>query len=351
MLAKLFLSNASRTMLAKNLRILGTHRAFSNDLKKEFEELQKRLKQEKQEPQEAKKEEDKRKTMEELLKESKEQAKKQEEEMKQQFQEMKKAKTSLEFADIIKELKEKPQKIFSKAKNIFSSVNTKVSGLKKKAKAMKKTKVTKKTEEKKEEMKTEDKKDETPKEEIKVEPIEEIEEQPLKKKPKLFEKQRERFGKWCAVMGNKLEHKAPKFYGVASRFTKAFIKTWHETFPNQEDLIRAKMERVKQMAKEQNELEEKMKGMSEEEIKKIQESIPEHMRNALIIKAEEKKSEGGLWGTIAESDAAKKFKETKEYQEFNDVRQGIKDFTEMLKEELDSAESPAIAGARNILVF
>ena len=323
-----------------------THRFFSDDLKKEFEELQKRLKEEKAQ-ESSKKPEDRAKTMEELLKESREATKEQEAKLKQQFQEMKKQKTSLEFGDLINELREKPRQIFGKVKGIFASTSSGIAGLKDKVKSvLKKVKAPEKgaaTEEIKQEAKVEEK--------IEIKEIKEEEEQiPLPKKPGALDKIKGRIGDWGRVVDTKMQVKMPGVYNHTIKYAKSFVKLWHETFPNSEDLIRAKMERVKKLAKEQNELEEKMKSMTEEEIKKLQDAIPEHMRKALVIKAEENKHTGGVWSSIAESDAAKKIKETKEYKEFTEVKQGVKDFADILKEELNSASSPTIAGARNLIV-
>eukprot|EP01022_Parablepharisma_sp_SALTPOND_P017056 TRINITY_DN2643_c0_g1_i1.p3 TRINITY_DN2643_c0_g1~~TRINITY_DN2643_c0_g1_i1.p3 ORF type:complete len:357 (+),score=97.80 TRINITY_DN2643_c0_g1_i1:5053-6123(+) len=339
MLTKLFFNTATKN-LAKQLPMVASCRYMNSDLKKEFEEFQKRAKQEKTKEEPSKK--DQAKTLEELLKESKEATKEQEEKLKREFQEMKKQKTSLEFGDILKELKEKPKMAFGKFKNMLSAAGTKASALKTKIQAIKKAR---EAEVPKEEIKVEEKVEE------RIEIKEEEEEIPQPSKPGIVSKAREKVAGWCLLAGNKVQVKMPRVYDFTAKHGKSFIKLWHETFPNKEDLIRAKMDRVKQMAREQNELEEKMKNMTEEEIKKIQESIPEHMRNALVIKAEEKKHTGGIWSTIAESDAAKKLRETKEYKEFSEVKQGIKDFADILKEELNSNVSPTISGARSIMVL
>ena len=105
---------------------------------------------------------------------------------------------------------------------------------------------------------------------------------------------KERLVEFFSKMGSKLEETMPAAYKYYLSSAKYVASLWKETFPNREQLVKDKMARVKKMAKEQNQLENKIKDMSEEEIKKIQESIHEHMRNALIIKAEEKKGTGGV---------------------------------------------------------
>lgn len=348
MIRQLVLSVASKSLIAP---LSACRPMSSSNLKQEFEELKKRLAEEK--PKTQKKTEDKEgraKSMDELLRESREDVRKLEEERKQQFQEMKNQKTSLEFGDILNELKAKPKMYMDQTRRVMRNVGGKMGPAMAKLKELK-NKIpvggaakSGKPQGKKPEVAA-------PKEEIRIEDIKE-DEVVVESKPGVLSKTKLKVVMMADSVNKKTQTKFPKFHAKASSATKSFVELWHQTFPNQEDLVRARMERVKVEAKEQQALEEKIKTMSEEEIKKIQETIPEHRRKALAIHIEEQKTKttGGIWSKIAETDAAKKLKESKDFKDYENMAKGVQDFTDALKEQLNESVNPTVSGARNAMV-
>lgn len=72
--------------------------------------------------------------------------------------------------------------------------------------------------------------------------------------------------------------------GVHSKTSSAFgyIKDiWQETFPQEDELARSKMQRRKQIAKLQKELENNQ--LTPEEVEKLQASIPDWKKGAVVI--------------------------------------------------------------------
>lgn len=305
----------------------------SSNLKNEFEKLQKRLKEEGSKAGDQK--DTGKKSMDELLKESKENAAKHEEELKKQFQNMKKQKTTLEFGDIIKELREKPKHMVEATKSFFGNISTSATSLKTK---FAKTKKAEKEEPiKQETIKEENIKKEKPKEE--------------KKKTK------SRLSTYYSTAKAKVlihvnsfsilvEQKAPNLYQYTHSFCKGVVDAWKATFPNKEDLIIAKMERIKKENQEIKDMEEKMKNMTEEERKKIQDEIPEYKRSALVAqKAEQEKKEKTLFDSVFG-----KMEKTEAGKQVSSLKKEIKDFAEILKEDIDANSSPTVQRARDMLV-
>lgn len=318
---------------------------MSSDLKKDFEELRKMAEEERAKEKTGT---EQKKTMEELIKESEEATKLKEEELKKEFKGMKGQKTSVEFSDVVGDF-------VNRSKNAYGKVKESLSETRKKFAKMRITRKETKVETQ-EEYIEEAKKEEDPKAEVEgektterfVEPIEESEEEG---EENFITKGRNTLSKFLGNIDTKLEKKMPGAYKVYSASVKWAINLWNETFPDREGKVLAKMERVKKMAKEQNELEEQIKEMNEDEIKEIQEKIPEHMRNALIIKAEENKDQGGVWDIIANSEAAKELRESEEYKEFTDLKKGIKDIADTFKETFSASDSPIVAGIKSLAVI
>ena len=320
---------------------------MSNDYKKQLDEYKQMTEKQRAEN---KATENKEKTMEELLKESQEAMKKKEAELKAKFRGLKDQKTNVEFGDVIEDLKKKYKDAYIQVKLSLAETSKRLAELRAKRQERKQKEVEEGKEEIKEatiEEKVEEKIEE-PKGET-VEFIDDIEGEGEGEAGFVL-RGKERVVKFFSKMDSKLEETMPGAYKYYLSSTKYFASLWKETFPNREQLVKDKMARVKKMAKEQNELENKIKDMSEEEIKKIQDSIPEHMRNALIIKAEEKKGTGGVWDIIANSDAAKELRKTKEYKEFTEIKKGVKELAETFKEGINESDNPILVGIRGVSV-
>ncbi len=351
MLRQLILSAASKS-LPRTLPVLAAMRPTrgmaGKDLKKEFDELKHRLEEQKSDQQDK---DGKAKSMDELLKESREEAKKMEEERKQQFQEMKQQKTSLEFGDIIKELKAKPKQYIENVRHAMKTIGSKVAPVVAKIKGWrgKKEEAEPASAEKADEKVTEQK------EEIRVEvkTEEELAAEEKARPPGIFRRTQTRMSLKFNAIDGRIQAKFPQLYARAGKVRKSFVELWHQTFPSQEDIVKARMERVRQEAKEQLELEEKMKTMTEEEIKKIQETIPEHRRKALVLRMEaaKEKEKGGVWSKLSETETVKGIKESKEFKQYAEMAKGVKEFAQILKEEVNESSSPTVAGARSFVVF
>lgn len=114
------------------------------------------------------------------------------------------------------------------------------------------------------------------------------------------------------------------------------------------------MDKIKEEAKKQKEQEELMKNLSEEEIQKMQEEIPEFKRRALAIKKDEDDKEKiSLWGVLKEkvgdTEAMKKLKESADFKDLKDFSKDVKEFTNVIKEEMDANANPTVSKARELL--
>lgn len=90
--------------------------------------------------------------------------------------------------------------------------------------------------------------------------------------------------------------------------------------------------------------------MTPEEIEEMEKSIPEWKRNALVttekgVVDEKKGLFKGIKSKISETDAAKKFYETDEYNKIKEVRGNYKEFKEKLREGMENTQNPAIQRA------
>lgn len=76
-------------------------------------------------------------------------------------------------------------------------------------------------------------------------------------------------------------------------------EVWQETFPNEKEKAKTKIDERKERARIAKEYQEKMKDMTQEEIDAYMEKIPEWKRGALVVSNAEEKEEQetkGLFG-------------------------------------------------------
>ena len=325
----------------------------SQNLKEEFEEYQKRAGTEKSDPS-AKKvpRTETGKTMDEIKKEAEESVRSAEERMKQDFQDMKKQKTSLEFTDILNEMKQKPKAFMQWSKTSYVRIKDQTQRIVVRTqevkarveKAMPKRKKTQETIPKEPSPASQKAGAETSKQESKG-----------GRRLAFLSAWREKLLNFYHLVGMKMKTKFPKVHTVTISSAKGLVKLWRVTFPDQEGLTQAKFARVKEDAKAMQELESKMKTLSEEEALKLQATIPEHRRRALVLRMEATETDKtGIWSKlkvkIEETDSAKKLKGTSEYKQFQDLKQDITAITNTLKEAASSDASPVLNRTRDLLV-
>lgn len=141
-----------------------------------------------------------------------------------------------------------------------------------------------------------------------------------------------------------MEKKYPK---LASGWAY-FKEVWDETFPDPDKQMRKRMEMRREIAKQQREHEEKLAKMTPEEIEELEKAIPEWKRTAMVVtdqgEGEEKKS--GIFGKlsekIGETEAAKKFYESEDYQKLKAVRSNYEQFKSNLQDGVETSQSPLV---------
>lgn len=101
----------------------------------------------------------------------------------------------------------------------------------------------------------------------------------------------------------------------------------------------------------QREWEEKYATMTEEELKEIEEQIPEWKQGALVLASDSEEEEEAHRGLIArakqrisESEAVQNFKESEPGQKLSEARKEYQTFKTELKEQMDASASPAVQG-------
>jgi len=109
----------------------------------------------------------------------------------------------------------------------------------------------------------------------------------------------------------------------------------------------ARMKERKKIAKDMREAEEKQEAMTPEEIEEMEKNIPEWKRNALVMQGEDVKEEKagllkGLKNRIGDTDAAKKFRESEEFDKLQAARNDFRETVGKFKEGVENTQNPAI---------
>jgi hypothetical protein len=148
-----------------------------------------------------------------------------------------------------------------------------------------------------------------------------------------------------------INQKAPIIYK-----TGLFIKDlWQETFPKDDNKVRTRLQKRKEVAKEQA-------LYSEEEIKQMQDDIPDWKRTAVTMVDDDKveERESGFVGklykkvgsSVSDSSIGKKIFESEEYKDFKKkyrtVRQEADEFREDFKDEVETTQNPVVGSARTV---
>lgn len=135
------------------------------------------------------------------------------------------------------------------------------------------------------------------------------------------------------------------------------MEVWQETFPNQKNTTKAKMEERKERAKIAKEIEEKMANMTQEELDAYMEQIPEWKRGALMVAETEeeqmeqrkgvyRRTKEKLSAKINETEAYQRFKKSEEYDNLQKLRNEYaaeyQEFKGNLKEGIDMSHSPIV---------
>ena len=122
-------------------------------------------------------------------------------------------------------------------------------------------------------------------------------------------------------------------------------EVWAETFPDPDKALQKKREQRMKNAKLARESEEKEKNMTPEEIAEMEKNVPEWKRNALVAsEAQVQEEKKGLFGRLSSSikekvsstEAAKKFKESEEYQKLREARENYQEFKSNLQEGIEN---------------
>ena len=126
-------------------------------------------------------------------------------------------------------------------------------------------------------------------------------------------------------MGAAEEKIVEKYPKMASKITY-FKGAWAECFPDPDKAVADRMAHRRKMAKMQKEAEAREENMTPEEIEAMEAETPEWKRGALVVSdAVEEEERPGLFGRlknrvsskVGETEAAKKFKESSEYDQLN----------------------------------
>ena len=119
------------------------------------------------------------------------------------------------------------------------------------------------------------------------------------------------------------------------------------------------MVKRKERAKAAKEWEEKQKEMTPEELDAYMESIPEWKRGALVVDENEEEldeEKPGIFGRmknrvqsrIDETEMAKKFYESEDYQKLKEVRAEVKEFRAEMREQVDASQNPMVQRASQL---
>ena len=149
----------------------------------------------------------------------------------------------------------------------------------------------------------------------------------------------------------KINEKAPFLYK-----TGVFFKDlWKETFPNDEGKVKSRLERRREIAKEQV-------NYSQDEIDKMQENIPDWKRTAVTVvdETEEKEQDSNYFirlyrkvgQKVSDTEIAKKIVESEEYKEFKkkyrEVKSEASEFKSDFKDEVENTQNPVVGSARTV---
>lgn len=122
-------------------------------------------------------------------------------------------------------------------------------------------------------------------------------------------------------------------------------EVWAETFPDPDKALQKKREQRMKNAKMARESEEKEKNMTPDERAEMEKNVPEWKRNALVAsEAQVQEEKKGLFGRLSSSikekvgstEAAKKFKESEEYQKLREARENYQEFKSNLQEGIEN---------------
>lgn len=132
-----------------------------------------------------------------------------------------------------------------------------------------------------------------------------------------------------------------------AKYLNSFKDVWAETFPDPEKKMQDRMKQRKMAAKMAREAEEKQAQMTPEELEEYEKSIPEWKRNAIVLTGDEVREEKpGIFGKmkqkIGQTDAAKKFKDSEEYEKLAAARQDFRETMDKFKEGIENTQNPAI---------
>lgn len=150
----------------------------------------------------------------------------------------------------------------------------------------------------------------------------------------------------------KMEQGLGEKYPRAAKGWAYFKEVWEETFPDPDKARRERMEKRRKAAKDQREHEERLAAMTPEEIEELEKSIPEWKRQALVVSGSgdaepEKKSYfGQLKDRVSQTEAAKKFRESEDFEKLTAMRDNYRQFRSNLSEGVETSQSPIVqAGA------
>lgn len=163
---------------------------------------------------------------------------------------------------------------------------------------------------------------------------------------------RNKFSEKATSINDTVSQKFPKVHSATGSAFTYLKDIWQETFPNEEKKSISKIERRREAAKLQKEMDE-----SQEHIENIQQQIPEWKRNAVTVTDQQAQEEKkgifsrlakGVKSKISETEAAKQFFDSEEYKKIDKLRSEMNEFKSNLKEEIDSTQNPFVRGTREV---
>lgn len=87
----------------------------------------------------------------------------------------------------------------------------------------------------------------------------------------------------CATINSGFEAKFPRVHSKTSSYVSYISDVWRETFPNERNQVKSKMDDRKERARIAKEHADKMKDMTPEELDAYMQQIPEWKRGALVV--------------------------------------------------------------------
>lgn len=148
----------------------------------------------------------------------------------------------------------------------------------------------------------------------------------------------------------KLKNSSPKI----SKCLEYGIYAWNLTFPKER--YRDKFEKVKQKSREQKKQEQII--LTEDDLLKMQEAIPEWKRNALIFKEEQaaresyrQKMQSQVKNKFNQTKLAKEMYQSDSYKEFETFKKEMHQFKEDLKDHIENSPNPVIQTSLGIYVI